>query len=166
MVDVQQAYIDLGWGVLVERDVLDVARRVNEYDTNLKVQFLNDANCGVDEPPYRIVEVCTDGVERPLFSVWTLDERVLQRIYAADLQKWDVLGRLDRSNAKAKTVENRRYKDRLEEASEITTTVLRSPKDTYIVPRSAIDADAPDSKEKVVFRAAPGEHGSTDRKPR
>ena len=161
--DVQQAYIDLGWGVYVESDVLSVVRRVREYDSNLRVQYLNDANCGVNEPPYRVVEVCSDGVVRPLFSIWTLDERVLQRIYAADTRKWDVLGRLDRTNDKVRASDNRRYRDRLEEAHEITSTVLRSPKDTFSVPANVLDPDAP-SKQKVVFRATPGEHGSTDRK--
>ena len=149
--DIQQAYLDMGQGVLVERDVLSIVQRVHEYDPNLKVQYLNDANCGVGEAPWRIVEVCTDGIERPLFSVWTLDERVLQRIYAADQQKWDVLGRLDRSNARAKSSEKNRYRERMEEAREITTTVLRSPKDTFSVPADIVDPDR-SHKEKVIFK--------------
>lgn len=162
-VDVRAAYVNLGQGMLVERDVLDIARRVSEYDPNLKVQFLNDAAAGVGEPPYRIVEMCRDNIERPVFSVWVLDEKVLQRLYAADNQKFDVLGVLDRNNAKAKAREKSRYRDRMDEAHEVTKTVLRSPKDTFSVPASVLDPNA-GSDKKVVFRAAPGEYGPTDRK--
>lgn len=165
-VDVKQAWsnlVNLGDGTWVERDVLSVARKIQEYDPNLRVQFLNDAATGVGEAPYRIVETCKDGIERVVFSVWVLDDSVLQRIFAADNQKFDVLGALDKTNAKAKQREQRRYQDKLGEANEITKTVLRSPKDTFSVPRAVIDPEA-GSDQKVIFRAKPGDHGSTDRK--
>jgi hypothetical protein len=149
-VDIQQAYLNLGQGVVVEQDVFNIVQRIYEYDPNLKVQFLNDANCEPGEAPYRVVEVCTDSIERPLFSVWTLDEHVLQRIYAADQQKWDVLGRLDKNNASVKAGEKRRYKEVMGEAAEITTAVLRSPKSSYTVPESVTKGEERGSAKKLI----------------
>lgn len=160
-VDIKQAWVSLGSGMVVERDVLDVARRVTEYDPNLKVQYLNDAARGVSEPPYRIVECCTDGIERTAFSVWTLDETVLHRIFAIDNQRWNVLGVLDKNNARAKHDEKQRYRDRMEEGKEIVSTVLRSPKSTYTVPEDVVIGERGSSDKQVVFRDTPGQHGST-----
>jgi hypothetical protein len=164
-VDVKYAWAQInGQTVSVEADVLAVTEKIQAYDPNLKVQFLNDAARGVSDPPYRIVEKCKDGVERIVFSVWTLDDTVLQRVFAADNQKFDVLGITDSVNARAKQREQQRYKDKLGEAREITTTVLRSNKDTFSVPANVIDPEDGSASEKVIFRATPGEHGSTDRK--
>jgi hypothetical protein len=124
-------------GIPVEKDALRIAERVHEYDPSLRVQFLEQAN-SVEEPPFRIVERCKDGIDRPVFSAWTLDEKVLERIYLADNQKWDISGRLDVTNAKAKAQEGRRFKDKLEEAHEITSTVLASPKSTFTVPENIL----------------------------
>lgn len=156
-IDVKQAYVDLGQGVLVERDVFDIARRVHEYDSNLRVQFLNDTDITVSEPPYRIVEHCKDGIDRPVFAVWTLNETVIQRIYAADNQKWDVLGRLDKTNDRARQVENHRYREVMAEAKEITAAVVASNKDTYTVPESIVlPGDRGDASKNVIFRSTPG----------
>lgn len=154
-VDIKQAWVNLGNGVLVERDVYDIARRVTEYDPNLKVQFLNDAALGPGEAPYRIVENCKDGIERPVFSVWVLDETVLQRIFAADNQKFDVQGFVDKTNAKARNNENNRYKEALSEAREITTTVLKSPKSTFSVPEDVLKGDKGDPNKLIKFRDTP-----------
>lgn len=152
-VDVKQAYINMGQGVRVEADVYNIARRIEEYDPNLHVQFLTDVQ-RIDEPPFRIVERCKDGIDRPLFGVWILDETVLQRIFAADTQKFDVLKRLDENNAKAKQVEKQRYRDSMEHASEIVQAVIKSPKDTFTVPQRILSegtsAEAGVSSTKTV----------------
>lgn len=162
-IDIKQAWVSLGNGMVVESDVLDVARRVTEYDPNLKVQFLDDVARDVSEPPYRIVERCADGIERTAFTVWTLDETVLHRIFSIDNQKWNVLGVLDKNNARAKHNEKQRYRDKMEEGKEIVSTVLRSPRSTYTVPEDVVLGERGSPDKKVVFRDTPGEYGTTGR---
>lgn len=137
-------------GVLVESDALKIAEKVNLYDPNLRVTFLNESARSVGEPPYVIVERCRDGVDRPVFGVWKLDETVLQRIYAADNEKWNVLQRVDETNARAKQQEKRRYKEVMAEAKEITEAVLRSPKSTYTVPESITKGPERGSASKLI----------------
>lgn len=155
--EVRKAWSYLSDGTVVETDALNIARRVNEYDPNLSVQYLTDAQ-RVDEPPFRIVERCKDGVTRTVFSVWILDETVLQRIYAADMEKWDVLGRIDANNAQAKSQETKRYRASMDNALEITKTIARSPKDTYTVPENVLregtsQGSGASTGRKVKFRA-------------
>ena len=134
---VRQAWTYLADGSVVETDALNIAHRVSEYDPNLSVQDLTDAQ-RVDEPPFRIVERCKDGITRPVFSVWILDETVLQRLFAADMEKWNVLDRIDANNAKAKQEETNRYRSRMDHASEIVKEVIKSPKDTFTVPENVL----------------------------
>lgn len=128
----RNAFVKLDDGVIVERDVLNIVEKIREYDENLCVQYL-DPSSGADfsDAPYRIVEVCPDGMNREVFSVWTLDETVLERIYAADNNKQDILLQLDRNNQAARANQKRRYEDKTLETRDIIESVLKSPKGTY-----------------------------------
>lgn len=136
-------------GIPVEKDALRIAEKVHEYDPSLRVQYLEQAE-SVGEPPFRIVEHCRDGVDRPVFSVWILDNTVLERIWLADNQKFDVNARLDITNARAKAQEGRRFKEKLEEAHEVTTAVLASPKSSYTVPENITKGEERGSAGKLV----------------
>jgi hypothetical protein len=139
-------------GALVETDALRIAERVHEYDPNLSVKFLASAAQLVAEPPFVVVERCRDGVERPVFSVWKLDETVLQRLYAADNEKWNVLAQLDANNAKVKQREKRRYRDSMDEAKEIVKSVIKSPKSTYTVPESVTKGEKGSPSKLIKFK--------------
>lgn len=119
-------------GNLVERDVLGIVEKICEYDPNLKVQYLDPAlGPGLTEAPYRIVEVCPDGEVRPVFSVWTLDDTVLERLYNADTKKLDVLANLDLKNLAARNSQERRFQEIKDEDNDIIAHVLKSPKGKY-----------------------------------
>lgn len=130
--DVAQRLVDIGRGVLVEADVLGIVERIQAYDENLRVTFLDPEQFSdIRDAPYQIQEICPDGMRRPVMSVWELDERVLERLYAADTQRFDVLHRLEGNNKKALSIEKRRYKEEVQAVSEMVQGVLASPKDTY-----------------------------------
>lgn len=119
-------------GVLVEGDALRIAERVHEYDRNLRVQYLEEAE-RADQPPFRVVERCKDGIERVAFTAWTLDERLLQRIHAGDNDKHDLDRIITEANRRAKDAQNLRFRDNLAEANDITQHVIKSPKVRYTV---------------------------------
>lgn len=119
-------------GIAVERDVLRVAEAVQEYDPNLKIQYLAE-NAAFGDPPYRVVETCRDGVERVAFYVWQLDGRLLDRIRAADCAARDLDDVITKKNRAAKDALNRRYREIQDEANEIAHAVLRSDKSKYSV---------------------------------
>jgi len=114
----------------VERDVLNIIEKIYHYDPNLKVQYLEQA-ASLGDAPWRIVELCRDGQWRTVFYVWTLDQRVLDRLYAADTHHHNVLAKLDAHNASLKRDAQRRYEDKRLEQLDITKHVLDSPKGRY-----------------------------------
>lgn len=125
-------YVKLDDGSLVERDVLNIVERVYEYDSNLKVQYLEWAG-KLGEPPYRIMELCRDNVWRTVFGVWKLDETVLERLYAADHLNHDILAKIDTQNAMVRKGLKRRYEERMESAADMVEHYLKSPKGRYSI---------------------------------
>ena len=120
-------------GVLVERDVLGIVEKIQETWPELKVQYLESAPTSLDQPPFQIVEICKDGVERVVFGVWQLDERVIARLIACDTHFGDPNQVSLDNNERVRKENVMRFREKLGEASEIAHAVLRSPKDTYKV---------------------------------
>jgi len=134
--DHQQRLVELAAGVYVESDTLRIVQTIQEYDPNLRVKYLDPDHGGeLGDPPYKIYELCPDGHERLVFGVWQLDDRVLERLWAADTQRHDIPARLEQNNAKVRQDAARRFREeQLGEAREQLVAVLRSSKDTYRIP--------------------------------
>jgi hypothetical protein len=125
-VDVKGRLIQLSNGVTVTDDVYSIAKKVQDYDHNLRLK--GNLNPEYYDAPYAIFETCLDGIERMVFEVWELDQRVLDRIYAADQAKNSVLLDLEGRNLLAKQNLNKRYEEKRLEAKDIIVTMLKSPK--------------------------------------
>lgn len=123
----KERLVELSKGTWVERDVLNIAQRVYEYDENLKLQY-RDGHAEVGMSPYRLMEKCKDGIWREVFPIWQLDETVLERIWAADNQRHDILARLDRTNESARQSGVRRYEERKQQEQDWLVSYLSSPK--------------------------------------
>ncbi len=119
-------------GQLVERDALHIAEQVAEYDPDLFVQFLSECDA-LDQPPFRVVEHCRDGVDRVVLTAWELDGRYLQRIHMADNAAHDIDKYLTDANTKAKAAQKAAAKEDMAEAYDVAQTILKSPKQSYTV---------------------------------
>ena len=119
-------------GQWVESDALRIAERINEYDPNLRVQYLEEA-ASVGDPPFRVVETGRDGKDYTVFYAWQLDNRLLERVQAHDTMRNDVLGDLEKQNEIAKMNLKRRYRERSAHAEELVKFIVESPKDTLTV---------------------------------
>lgn len=133
--DAKERLVELAAGVYVEQDVLRVVQTIQEYDPNLRVKYLDpDSGGSVGDPPYKVVELCPDGIERVVFSVWKLDGSIVERLRAADTQKLDILVGLETKNQAVRDAEKRRFREEvLGEAHDIAHHVLRSPRSSYTV---------------------------------
>ena len=116
----------------VERDVLNIVQQIQDYDPNLKVQFLTET-ASIGNTPYRILEFCKDHQWRVCFYAWKLDQTVLDRIWLADTNRHRVLSRLDANNAAVRRETLRRYQEKAGEAKDITQHIIASPKGRYSV---------------------------------
>jgi len=146
--DVAKRLVELGEGVTVEEDVLGIVQRIRDYDPNLVVQYCDPMRAEFQDAPFRILELCPDGMRRPVMDVWTLDERVLERLHQLDSHSHNVLEDLDRINRKASEQGKRRFREEVNAVSEMVYGVLNSPKDTY-------RATNPVTGEKHTFRSLP-----------
>ena len=117
-------------GSVCEHDVFNMIQKIMEYDENLKVQYLERAAAAGDAP-WRIIEQCNDGEWRVIFYAWEMDQRVLDRIHLADMRYRDVFSDMDAHNASLRTREGRRFQESVDEAHDLTTHILKSPKGRY-----------------------------------
>lgn len=139
--------VELATGEWMEEGAYEIVRKIQDYDPNLRVQYLDPARGGdITDAPYRILELCPDGIPRVVFTVWELDERIIERLHRADTQKGNILHGLDGSNLLAEKQRHRRYEDEEDALKEMVADVLRSPKDTY-------KATNPVTGEKHTFTA-------------
>lgn len=130
--DVKQRLIEIADGVYVERDTLRIAEKIQEYDANLRLKYCANPE-SLSDAPYKLVELCPDGIERVVFDIWELDDRVIERLYAADTRYQDIQAMLEGTNAAAKADAKRRYKELQDEATDIAKSIVKSAKDTYKV---------------------------------
>jgi hypothetical protein len=119
-------------GQLVERDALKIVEKIKAYDPNLEVICVDPASGpGINEAPFIIAEHCPDGKLRRVFEAWQLDDRVVERVWAADQQKFDTLAEIDRVNATVKANNERRYADENAQAADITAHIVAARRSSY-----------------------------------
>lgn len=132
--DVKARLVELSAGVYIEEDTLRIIEKIHDYDDNLVVKYLDPGQANFTDAPYAIFEKCKDGMERLVFSVWKLDDRVIERIYAADNQRHNIVAAIENNNAAMKDLQNRRFEDKIAESHDVMASVLNSPKGTYSFP--------------------------------
>jgi hypothetical protein len=128
--DVKKRLIEMADGTVVESDVLRIAEKIQEYDENLILKYCAQPD-SLTDAPYRLVEICRDGLERTVFDIWELDDRVLERLYAADTKHRDIQAMIEGENEKARKDQNRRYQELKDETDNIIGAVLKSDKQSY-----------------------------------
>jgi hypothetical protein len=121
-------------GMLVEKDVFDIVRRLREYDDSLDIMYLDPDRAELNEAPYIIVERCKDGLTRRVFEAWTLDERILERVYNADTSRHDLMAIMDGRMVQWKNEREQRFKEERAEAKDIFVHLLKNPTTTYSFP--------------------------------
>lgn len=104
-------------GMMVELDALRIAEAIKEYDPNLEILCVDPSIAtDVSEAPFVIAEHCKDGILRPIFSCWSLDGTVLERIRGADSNKVSLTATMDKVKADLQLQRTRRYEEtRLEQ---------------------------------------------------
>ena len=139
-----------------QSDVFRIVDRIREYDPNLDIAYLDPEKASsLTDAPYVIFERCRDGKNRVLFSVWKLDDSVLDRIKMADTTVFDVQGAIELANARARKEIADKKVERFGEAKDIVKHIVASPKGTYSFPSTQGDVvtlrdDEGITKRKVV----------------
>jgi hypothetical protein len=121
-------------GHIVERDALRIAEAIKDYDDNLELLCLDPGRAaGISDAPFLVAERCPDGVLRPVFKAWELNDELLHRIWQSDQQKFDGYARLEEMELASKREKERRYLEFREEAKDIVKSIA-GMKSSYIAP--------------------------------
>lgn len=119
-------------GNYVERDALKIAEKIKQYDPNLELLCVDPmSGPDINEAPFLVCERCEDGQLRRVFEAWQLDDRIIQRIYAADQRRFDTLEQIDRTNAEVDRVARRRYEEKREERKDLVAHIAAARTSDY-----------------------------------
>ena len=151
--DTKGRLVQLASGDVVERDVLNIVSKIAELWPTLVVKYLNpDYQAGLTDAPYAIFEKCPDGIERMVLSAMTLDDRILERIYAADTSKHQILSRITDNNDLFRAKQKQQFRENTGEIKDIIKHMIDSSKGRYSFTtdgkRIEVDDD-PKSQAKV-----------------
>lgn len=118
---------------LVEDDALRIAQAVKDYDEDLDIICLDPSLPGVsiNSAPFILVCRMPDGTYQKVFDAWQLDERILERLWAADNQRFDQLATIDRINSGVKMDKEHRYREKMDDNGELAVAILKSQKSSY-----------------------------------
>ena len=122
-------------GCLVERDALRVAEAINAYDENLKLLCLDPSRAeGVSDAPFVVVaKYCDRDEYYPVLRAWKLDDELLVRLQAADMQRTDVLGSIMSSEENYRKNNQKRYEETRELMKEQTAAVVGTRQSRYVL---------------------------------
>jgi hypothetical protein len=125
-------YLDMG-GVWVQDDALRVAQAVKDYDDNLEVICLDpdDPRIQITSAPFMVIQRMQNGTYQKVLEAWELDDRILQRIWAADQQKNNQLDTIEKWEKAIKDGQDKRYQEQLDEANELSLDILASKASGY-----------------------------------
>jgi hypothetical protein len=109
--------------VTIEKDVLDIKGEIESRWPNQLLVFWDK-----EDQIFVIVEHCSDGVDRLVGTYPTLDQRVLDRLIAADNQRADhedILDQIDKANAAIEAKRDALFSNQLGDAFERLDYALR-----------------------------------------
>lgn len=78
-------------GQLVERDALMIAEKVRDYDSDLQIICIDPSRASFTDAPFIVVRDKGNGIFEKVLEAWALDDKILERIWASDCSKNDVL---------------------------------------------------------------------------
>ena len=119
--------------MLVEHDSLRIAQAIKDYDEDLDLVCLDPDLPGIsiNSAPFMVVCRMPDGTYQKVFDAWQLDDRILERLWAADNQRFDTLDSIERINGKVKMDKYHRYLEKKESAHELALAILKSKQSSY-----------------------------------
>lgn len=137
-------------GNIVERDALNIAERINEYDDSLELVCLDPALAGINDAPFLVLEKLPNGTRTVAFEAWSLDDRLLERIYNADQRRTDCLATLEGMIKKKRDINEKRYQETKDERKEKMLATLVNPKSTYSLPNREGDIVTIDETSPII----------------
>lgn len=126
-------HVQIG-SMLVEKDALNIVEKLKEYDPDLDVMCADpmDPRINFATAPFIIIRRREDGTHERIMEAWELDDRILERVFAADCIKGDnPLDLLFQMEAKKKAENDAAWREKADAAAELSLAVIKDPKSSY-----------------------------------
>ena len=125
-------------GSFVSARIDRVIEAIKDYDPNIEVQWIPPRAREEGDNAFRLLYTEANGMQYVMFFVKTedeFDERVLERIWAADQQKQgkQYYSDVQLREMAQRNIKKRKWEDSIAEANDIAAHVFRSHKNTYKV---------------------------------
>lgn len=114
-----------------------IAEIIHDYNPELELAWIPPANrTAEDTKPFMVIHNQSDGQRYPVFSLSEdeLDERVLARLFYADMKKHKadtVMTAIEAAEAAEAIYKAKEHEDEMAEARDLATHILKSPLHTY-----------------------------------
>lgn len=120
-------------GSIVERDALAIAEKIQEYDENLVLMCLDDPLADYRDAPFVLCERQPNGTLHRVFEAWKLDDRILERIFAADKKRFDPLQRIEKMEADQRRYREAQFEEKMQRDLDILVTGVKRRQSTYTI---------------------------------
>lgn len=107
----------------VDDDLFGIVNEIRFRYPNLKVQFADPSRCGIQDPPYRIVERTAKG-DVQVLAVWSLDRRTLDQLALMDSHNVDIQKLVEETNAKIKKEQEYKTDQENLEGADVVTSMI------------------------------------------
>lgn len=143
--------------VEIDDDLLGIIEEIRYRWPALRVVTLDmDAHHDIFDAPFRILELCHDGVERKVMDVWKMDRTVIDKLHQMATVDLDKL--VADQNAKATKVRDDKFKEALGAANDVVAHALHHPGTSYSFKDSEGDLVTISDSDKTKRRSEGRKH--------
>ncbi len=124
-------YVPTEEGYFVSESHARIAEIISDYDPTLRLAWIPPDKREAGDQPFAVIHA---PLGRPEYIVCYADdanEALLERIFSMDSTKNDVWSQIERSQAAAEAVKMKKKMDEMEEAKDLTTSIIKSKKHVY-----------------------------------
>lgn len=120
-------------GNIVERDALHIAEKIQDYDPDLMLICADpdDPRMGFATAPFLVIRQRTDGTYERVLEAWELDDRILERIWAADGTRNNQLDQLVKMERQQQRDKETAEKEVMGANHELFAAALANPKSSF-----------------------------------
>lgn len=129
-------YIPTETGHWVDENFERLARVVQDYDPRFELRWIPPEHRSTDSDRAKPYVIWDTDTNTPVFHASELDTPtdILERLFAGDISKGDVLARIDKHNAAIKAMELKAQLDEAEERQEYVAWLIGSKKNYLTLP--------------------------------
>jgi hypothetical protein len=127
------AFVPAEDGTFISERHARIAEILHDYDPTMELTWIPRDKREPGDMPFAVVKTEDTGLRYVICYAdeSNCDERLLARVWSMDATKTDVFGNLEAHNAALEALKLKKQMEEMEEAHEISSSILRSRKNVY-----------------------------------